>query len=94
MKLVINANYIELLSGTKQKLMEKIQCFENLVKPEPDNLEKWMSLEDDDVEEEEETNEVEEKARQVLNHVEETSSLNGYRNISTDKLLWIYFEKN
>ena len=84
---------IELLSGTKQKLMEKIQCSENLVKPGPDNLEKWMSLEDDDVEEEEETNEVEEQAWQLLNRVKETSPLKSYKNVCTDKLLLDLFRE-
>ena len=91
---------IELLSGTKQKLMEKIQRFESLVKLEPVNLEKWMSLEethedgeDDDVKEEEETNEVEEKAWQLLNRVKETNSLMSYTNICTDKLLLDLFRE-
>ncbi|KAK6285585.1 PREDICTED: uncharacterized protein LOC18614229 isoform X1 [Theobroma cacao] len=83
----------------RQKLMQNIQRFESLAKLEPVNLEKWMSLEeteedgeDDDVEEEK-TNEVEEKAWQLLNHVKETSLLKSYRYISIDKLLLDLFRE-
>ncbi|XVF22637.1 hypothetical protein REPUB_Repub12eG0188300 [Reevesia pubescens] len=80
-----------IIEKTKQKPMQKIQCFESLAKLEPVNLEKWMSLEE--IEEKEETNEVEEKARQLQNHVKETSSLKSYKNISTDKLLLDLFRE-
>ncbi|XVF33416.1 hypothetical protein REPUB_Repub17cG0166900 [Reevesia pubescens] len=83
------------MERTKQKLMQKIQRFESLAKLEPINLEKWMSLEeDDDVNhEEDETNEVEENARQLLNHVKETSSLKSYKNISSNNLLLDLFRE-
>ncbi|XP_021280316.1 uncharacterized protein LOC110413713 isoform X2 [Herrania umbratica] len=84
----------------RQQLMQNIERFESLAKLEPVNLEKWMSLEeteeeseDDDAEEEEETNEVEEKARQLLNHVKETSLRKSYRYISIDKLLLDLFRE-
>ncbi|XWS77116.1 hypothetical protein CRYUN_Cryun01aG0234600 [Craigia yunnanensis] len=91
---------LAIMKRTKQKLMEKIQRFESLAKLEPVNLEKGISLEetgedgeDDDVKEEEETNEVEEKARQLLNRVKETNSPMSYKNICTDKLLLDLFRE-
>ncbi|XWS32247.1 hypothetical protein CRYUN_Cryun23aG0143800 [Craigia yunnanensis] len=84
---------LAIMERTKQKLMENIQRLESLAKLEPHNIEKWMSLEDDEVEEEEETNEVEEKARQLLNRVKETSPLRSYKNVCTDKLLLDLFRE-
>ncbi|XP_022759986.1 uncharacterized protein LOC111306360 [Durio zibethinus] len=78
---------LAVMERTKLKLTPKIRRFESLAK--------WMSLEEagDDVEEEEETNEVEQKARLLLNHVKETSSLKSYSNISTDKLVLDLFRE-
>ncbi|KAL5796282.1 hypothetical protein ACOSQ2_001102 [Xanthoceras sorbifolium] len=67
---------------TQQKLMQNIRCFESLAKIDPINLDKWMSMEanggcedndDSDYKEDEEINEVEEKAKLLLNHVKATS---------------------
>lgn len=61
---------------TRQSLMQKIQHFENLAKLEPFNLEEWMSMEENTkFEEEEELNEFEMKARELLTHVKTTSTV-------------------
>ncbi|XP_040999364.1 uncharacterized protein LOC121245112 [Juglans microcarpa x Juglans regia] len=66
---------------TRQNLMQKIQRFESLAKPESFDLEEWMSMEEntefrelhhdnkDDEDEEEEPNELEMKVRELVNHV-------------------------
>ncbi|KAF5451514.1 hypothetical protein F2P56_026618 [Juglans regia] len=66
---------------TRQNLMQKIQRFESLAKPESFDLEEWMSMEEntefeelhhdnnDDEDEEEEPNELEKKVRELVNHV-------------------------
>ncbi|XP_042963923.1 uncharacterized protein LOC122297793 [Carya illinoinensis] len=67
---------------TRQNLMQKIQRFESLVKPESFDLEEWMSMEEntefgevhhdnnkDDEDEEEEPNELDKKVRELVNHV-------------------------
>ncbi|TXG62783.1 hypothetical protein EZV62_009777 [Acer yangbiense] len=63
---------------TKQKFIQNIRCFERLAKIDPINLDdhEWMSMEDNDESVyDEEINEVEEKAKLLLNHIKETTSL-------------------
>ncbi|GLT84492.1 hypothetical protein SLE2022_027170 [Rubroshorea leprosula] len=86
---------------TKQNLMQKIQRFECLAKMDPTNLEEWMSMEEisgSEAEPEEydyemeEADEVEEKAKQLLNHVKAIRSIGTNKN-SIDKLLLDLFRE-
>eukprot|EP00257_Ricinus_communis_P023842 XP_015583944.1 uncharacterized protein LOC8258504 [Ricinus communis] len=87
---------------SKRKLMQKIRRYESRGRLDTINLENWMSMEEstssgeDEEEEETETNgrideEVEEKARQLLNHVKETSSLGEYRKENVERVVLDFF---
>ncbi|GAV89871.1 hypothetical protein CFOL_v3_33283 [Cephalotus follicularis] len=79
-------------TGAKQRLMQKIQRFRTSAKMEPMNLETCRLVEDnthfkDDHEpNEEEPNEVEYRARQLLNQVKATNSLVNFKD-NVDQLL-------
>ncbi|KAK1561125.1 hypothetical protein Q3G72_034761 [Acer saccharum] len=80
---------------TKQKFMQNIRCFEKLDKIDPINLDdhEWMSMEDNDESDyDEEINEVEEKAKLLLNHVKETTSLmKNNCNYNLEQMLFDFF---
>ncbi|KAK4849010.1 hypothetical protein QYF36_019722 [Acer negundo] len=80
---------------TKQKFMQNIRCFESLAKIDPINLDdhEWMSMEDNDESDyDEEINEVEEKAKLLLNHVKATTSLmKNNCNYNLEQMLFDFF---
>ncbi|KAK3194906.1 hypothetical protein Dsin_026216 [Dipteronia sinensis] len=85
------------LERTKQKCMQNIRCFESLAKIDPINLDdddhEWMSMEDNDESDyDEEINEVEEKAKLLLNHVMATTSLmKNNCNYNLEQMLFDFF---
>lgn len=90
------------LTGTKQKLMQKIEWFESLAKLETVNLEKWDSMEEStDFEEEEEEEKddeeegeqcgVEERATELLYFAKTASSAESCK-ADVDQLLLDFFE--
>lgn len=88
----------DVLTGTRQNLLQKIQRFESLAKLESLDLEEWMPMEEntryeeevEEEEEEEESNELAKKAKELLNHVRATSAV-GIDKMKVEQLLLDFF---
>ncbi|XP_048320890.2 uncharacterized protein LOC107432662 [Ziziphus jujuba] len=89
---------LDSMNRTNQKLMQKINWFESLAKLEPVDLDKWTSMEESSIFEEERKDEDEgvrfggeERARELLYHDKETSSTVS-RKTDVDQLLLDFFK--